>query len=189
MVEKFLSADLIASSGTQRRLARQAVLRDFQRHPADVGSPQVTVALWTHRIRELVPHFDANRKRLHPMRQLELMVNKRRRLLTWLRRADFESYAYTINKLGLQDIYSHTGAADRYREGLRHDDDPLDGDAVNRLRFSFHSKYKQKKTSLWKRLRPQLVSEDPVLAEADRQQAAASKQQQREQRRQASQQV
>lgn len=35
------------------------------------------------------------------------------------------------------------GAADRYREGLRHDDDPLDGDAVNRLRFSFHSKYKQ----------------------------------------------
>lgn len=47
----------------------------------------------------------------------------------------------------------------------------------------------QKKTSLWKRLRPQLVSEDPVLAEADRQQAAASKQQQREQRRQASQQV
>ncbi len=36
------------------------------------------------------------------------MVNKRRRLLIWLRRADFESYAYTINKLGLQDIYSHT---------------------------------------------------------------------------------
>lgn len=46
------------------------------------------------------------------------MVNKRRRLLTWLRRADFESYAYTINKLGLQDIYSHTVRRERKGHGL-----------------------------------------------------------------------
>lgn len=33
-------------------------------------------------------------------------MNQRRRMLTWLRRADFESYAYVISKLGLQDIYT-----------------------------------------------------------------------------------
>lgn len=39
-------------------------------------------------------------------RQLEIMTNQRRRMLTWLRQADFEAYSYALAKLGLQDIYT-----------------------------------------------------------------------------------
>ena len=31
------------------------------------------------------------------------------------------------------------------------------------VRFAFHPEYRQKKTSLWKRLKPKLVAEDPQL--------------------------
>ncbi|KAG2454405.1 hypothetical protein HYH02_001427 [Chlamydomonas schloesseri] len=187
LVEKLLSNDVL-SKGERRRYERQALIREFQRHPADTGSPQVMVAVWTHRVRELVKHFDANRKELRPMRELEMMVNQRRRMLTWLRRADFESYAYVIAKLGLQDIYTPVGIADRYREGLR-PSDPVQDDSVNRLRFSFHTQYKQKKANLWQRLRPQLLAEDPVLAAQAAAEAAAEKQRQTQQRNATSQQL
>ncbi|GIL69517.1 hypothetical protein Vretifemale_446, partial [Volvox reticuliferus] len=140
LVEKFLSLD-VCSSGEQRRAERQKVLRDFQRHPADTGSPPVMVALWTHRVRSLVRVFDSGRKQLPSIRQLEMLANKRRRMLTWLRRTDFKSYSYTITKLGLRDIYVPAGGANRYREGTR-SCDPVD-DQINRLRFNFHTKYRQ----------------------------------------------
>ncbi|GFR46736.1 hypothetical protein Agub_g8359 [Astrephomene gubernaculifera] len=180
LVDKFLSTEVLGLE-ERRRLERQAVVRDFQRHPADTGSPQVMVAVMTHRLRELVQHFDSNRKQLPAMRHLEILVNQRRRLLTWLRDADFESYSYTIAKLGLRDIYTPTGFSDRYREGLR-PSDPVPDDSVNRLRFNFHTKYRQKKASLWQRLRPQLVAEDPYLQATDAAAAAAAKQRQQQQR-------
>ncbi|GIL69516.1 hypothetical protein Vretimale_13615 [Volvox reticuliferus] len=179
LVEKFLSLD-VCSSGEQRRAERQKVLRDFQRHPADTGSPPVMVALWTHRVRSLVRVFDSGRKQLPSIRQLEMLANKRRRMLTWLRRTDFKSYSYTITKLGLRDIYVPAGGANRYREGTR-SCDPVD-DQINRLRFNFHTKYRQGKTSMWYRLRPKLVAEDPALQSADAA-AAVEDRQRRQQRR------
>ncbi|GIL48659.1 hypothetical protein Vafri_5127 [Volvox africanus] len=179
LVEKFLSLSM-CSSGQRRRAERQDVLRDFQRHSADTGSPPVMVALWTHRVRSLVRVFDSGRKQLPSIRQLEMLVNKRRRMLTWLRRTDFESYSYTISKLGLRDIYVPTGGANRYREGTR-SSDPVD-DQINRLRFNFHTKYRQGKTSMWYRLRPKLVAEDPALQSADAT-AAVEDRQRRQQRR------
>ncbi|KAG2431851.1 hypothetical protein HXX76_009344 [Chlamydomonas incerta] len=187
LVEKLLSTDVLGK-GERRRYERQALIREFQRHPADTGSPQVMVAVWTHRVRELVKHFDANRKELRPMRELEMMVNQRRRMLTWLRQADFESYAYVVSKLGLQDIYTPVGISDRYREGLR-PSDPVKDDSVNRLRFNFHTQYKQKKANQWQRLRPQLLAEDPVLAARAAAEAAAQKQRQTQQRNATSQQL
>ncbi|EFJ42375.1 mitochondrial ribosomal protein S15 [Volvox carteri f. nagariensis] len=179
LVEKFLSLD-VCSSGVRRQAERQEVLREFQRHPADTGSPSVMVALWTHRVRSLVRVFDSGRKQLPSIRQLEMLVNRRRRMLTWLRRTDFESYSYTISKLGLRDIYVPAGGEHRYREGLTVND-PVD-DQINRLRFNFHTKYRQGKTSMWYRLRPKLIAEDPVLQAADAA-AAVEDRQQRQQRR------
>ncbi|GLI62669.1 hypothetical protein VaNZ11_005344 [Volvox africanus] len=179
LVEKLLSLDM-CSSGQRRQAERQDVLRDFQRHPADTGSPPVMIAMWTHRVRSLVRVFDSARKQLPSIRQLEMLVNKRRRMLTWLRRTDFESYSYTISKLGLRDIYVPTGGANRYREGTR-SSDPVD-EQINRLRFNFHTKYRQGKTSMWYRLRPKLVTEDPALQSADAA-AAVEDRQRRQQRR------
>ena len=54
-------------------------------------------------------------------------------------------------------------SADRYPVGIAHGDPAGASDAVRRRRFAFHSKYKLKKTSQWKRLLPQLEAQDPSL--------------------------
>lgn len=52
-------------------------------------------------------------------------------------------------------------SADRYPEGMRHEDPTTS--FVRDLRFNFHPQYKQKKTNLWNRLKPKLQAEDPVI--------------------------
>ncbi len=42
---------------------------------------------------------------------MEFMFNRRRRMLTYLRKADFESYSYVIHKLGLKDVYAEIVSA------------------------------------------------------------------------------
>lgn len=34
------------------------------------------------------------------------MFNRRRRLLTYLRKNDFEAYCFVVQKLGLKDVYA-----------------------------------------------------------------------------------
>lgn len=41
-----------------------------------------------------------------PRSKLELMFNRRRRLLTYLRKNDFEAYCFVVQKLGLKDVYA-----------------------------------------------------------------------------------
>ena len=51
---------------------------------------------------------------------------------------------------------------DRYPEGSLHRQ-PVDSERVLRARFAFHPEYRQKKTNLWKRLKPKLLAEDPKI--------------------------
>jgi hypothetical protein len=54
-------------------------------------------------------------------------------------------------------------AEDRYPEGTLHGQ--VVDDRIIRQRFAFHTEYGQKKTQLWKRLKPKLIAEDPSLAD------------------------
>jgi len=62
----------------------------------DVGSPQAQVSVLTARIKEVTEHLKATR------RGLIQMVGKRKRLLKYLERTDFESYKAVVAKLGLR---------------------------------------------------------------------------------------
>lgn len=68
----------------------------------DTGSPEVQVALLTARINDLTPHFKQHQKDHHGRRGLLKMVNRRKRLLAYLRETDVSRYTALIQKLGLR---------------------------------------------------------------------------------------
>jgi small subunit ribosomal protein S15 len=82
--------------------AKSKIIEDFRVHPTDTGSPEVQVALLTHRINELTEHFKTHAKDHHSRRGLLRLVGQRRRLLDYLRRQDLARYRATIERLGIR---------------------------------------------------------------------------------------
>ncbi|PWV59256.1 30S ribosomal protein S15 [Plasticicumulans acidivorans] len=78
------------------------VVQEFQRAANDTGSPEVQVALLTARINGLQPHFQANKQDHHSRQGLLKMVNRRRKLLDYLKRQDVVRYQELIARLGLR---------------------------------------------------------------------------------------
>jgi len=70
-------------------------------HKADTGSPEVQIALLTDRIEKLSGHLKSHKKDLSSRRGLLGMVNKRRKLLSYLRKKDGKRYNDITKKLGL----------------------------------------------------------------------------------------
>ncbi len=68
----------------------------------DVGSPQAQVSILTARIKEVTAHLQANKHDHMASRGLIQMVGKRKRLLKYLERKDFEQYKAVVAKLGLR---------------------------------------------------------------------------------------
>lgn len=81
---------------------KTALIKDNARHHKDTGSPEVQIALLTHRIRELTEHLKVHRHDEHSRRGLLKMVGQRRRLLNYLAREDSERYLALLEKLGLK---------------------------------------------------------------------------------------
>jgi len=78
------------------------VITTYRRQDNDTGSPEVQVALLTERINSLTEHFKAHPKDHHSRRGLLKMVGQRRRLLSYLQKADNARYRSLIEKLGLR---------------------------------------------------------------------------------------
>lgn len=74
----------------------------FQRNEKDSGSPQVQVAILTHRINGLTEHLRSHRKDFASRRGLLMMVSRRNRLLRYLARKDHSAYQELIGRLGLR---------------------------------------------------------------------------------------
>lgn len=82
--------------------AKRGVISEHARGEADTGSPEVQVALLSKRIAELTDHFGEHKKDHHSRQGLLKMVNKRRKLLDYLKSKDSERYRTLIAKLGLR---------------------------------------------------------------------------------------
>lgn len=78
------------------------IVNDFGRGANDTGSPEVQVALLTFNINTLQAHFAVNKKDHHSRRGLLQMVNKRRKLLKYLRSVDLDRYQVLIDRLALR---------------------------------------------------------------------------------------
>ena len=73
-----------------------------KRGDADTGSPEVQVALLTANITELSSHFAEHKADHHSRQGLLRMVNKRRKLLDYLKGKDSKRYQELITTLGLR---------------------------------------------------------------------------------------
>jgi small subunit ribosomal protein S15 len=117
LVARFLSDDALSRRGRLQARKGDAVSR-FARSDGDVGSPEVQVALATERIRDLAEHFRTHKKDHHSRRGLQALLNRRRRLLSYLRESDFERFCGVLAALGLErDTYARQRRADSYRTG------------------------------------------------------------------------
>ena len=82
--------------------AKQEIIKEYSRGDADTGSPEVQVALLSKRIAELTEHFGEHKKDHHSRQGLLKMVNKRRKLLDYLKCTDQDRYRELISRLGLR---------------------------------------------------------------------------------------
>ena len=81
---------------------RGTLLKQFQAHEHDTGSPPVQVALLTQRINGLTDHFKMHKKDVHSRQGLLRMVSQRRKLLDYLKRHDDAGYRKVLDTLGLR---------------------------------------------------------------------------------------
>ncbi len=78
------------------------VITDFQRAENDTGSTDVQIALLTNRILQLTEHLRANKHDESCRRGLLRMVGQRRRMLTYLRKTDYQRYLAITERLKLR---------------------------------------------------------------------------------------
>jgi small subunit ribosomal protein S15 len=81
---------------------KSKVVGDFQQSNGDTGSPEVQVALMTARIEDLSSHFKTHIHDHHSRQGLLRLVNRRRKLLDYLKKKDVERYRTLISRLGLR---------------------------------------------------------------------------------------
>jgi small subunit ribosomal protein S15 len=78
------------------------IIEEYRLAESDTGSPEVQVALLSARITDLTEHFTHHKKDHHSRQGLLRMVNKRRKLLDYLKDRDSDRYRALISSLGLR---------------------------------------------------------------------------------------
>ena len=81
---------------------KEKIFKQFGNNSKDTGSVYSQVALFTKKIADLTKHLKANRKDFGTQRSLQLMVGKRRKLLTYLKTKDILKYRKLVKDLGLR---------------------------------------------------------------------------------------
>lgn len=81
---------------------KKKIIEEYATRPGDTGSPDVQIALLTHRIAHLTEHLKQHKGDHHSRRGLMLMVGQRRRLLNYVAKQDIEHYRELIARLGLR---------------------------------------------------------------------------------------
>ena len=83
-------------------VTKKKIMAEHARSDGDTGSPEVQVAMLTHRINHLTEHLKEHQHDHHSRRGLLLLVGQRRRLLNYLSMKDITRYRQLIEKLGLR---------------------------------------------------------------------------------------
>ncbi|NVM22794.1 MAG: 30S ribosomal protein S15 [Desulfobacterales bacterium] len=81
---------------------KKGLIDRFKLHERDTGSPEVQIALLTHRISYLNDHFKVHKKDHHSRRGLLKLVGQRRRLLNYLKGKDINRYRSVIQALAIR---------------------------------------------------------------------------------------
>jgi len=91
-------------NGSQREVVqvqKQQGMQLFQMRQGDTGSSAVQVVALTTRIQQLQTHFSTHKKDKHSKRGMDALYVRRRKLLDYMERKDFENYRKVVKTLGL----------------------------------------------------------------------------------------
>jgi small subunit ribosomal protein S15 len=81
---------------------KKKIIAEYGTSEGDTGSPEVQVALLTHRISHLTEHLKSHKHDHHSRRGLLLLVGQRRRLLNYMQKEDINRYRSIVERLGLR---------------------------------------------------------------------------------------
>jgi small subunit ribosomal protein S15 len=89
------------SAGTDAE-TKKKIVAEYGLSEGDTGSPEVQVALLSHRIAHLTEHLKQHKHDHHTRRGLLLLVGRRRRLLNYMQKEDINRYRSIVERLGLR---------------------------------------------------------------------------------------
>lgn len=78
------------------------IIKEYALSTDDTGSPEVQIALLTHRINDLTDHLRVHKHDESSRRGLLKLVGQRRRQLAYLQKVDIGRYRNLIQRLGLR---------------------------------------------------------------------------------------
>ena len=81
---------------------KEKIFKKFGADAKDTGSAYSQIALFTKKISDLTKHLKSNRKDYGTQRSLQLIVGKRRKLLSYLEDKDILKYRELVKDLGLR---------------------------------------------------------------------------------------
>ena len=81
---------------------KKDTIKSLATHSKDVGSTEIQVGLLTDKISKLSEHFKNAKKDKHSSVGLTKSVNKRKKLLIYLKKKNSESYKKVIKQLNLR---------------------------------------------------------------------------------------
>jgi small subunit ribosomal protein S15 len=84
------------------KVDKAEILKKFKTKELDTGSPEVQVALLTANINALTGHFVIHKKDNHGRRGLITLVNRRRKLLDYLKSKNVKRYEALIASLNIR---------------------------------------------------------------------------------------
>lgn len=81
---------------------KDEVIQEYHRHEKDTGSPEVQIAILTKRITQLTDHLREHKHDESSRRGLLKLVGRRRRLLAYLRKKDYQGYIQITDNLKIR---------------------------------------------------------------------------------------
>ena len=81
---------------------KKDIIKILATHEKDVGSAEVQIGLLTNKIAKLSEHFKKFKKDKHSTLGLTKSVNKRKKLLTYLKKRNVVSYQKVIKQLNIR---------------------------------------------------------------------------------------
>ena len=81
---------------------KKDIIKSLATHSKDVGSTEVQIGLLTDKITKLAEHFKTAKKDKHSTLGLTKSVNRRKKLLSYLKKKDTDSYTKVLKQLKLR---------------------------------------------------------------------------------------
>ncbi|WP_425540129.1 30S ribosomal protein S15 [Microaceticoccus formicicus] len=81
---------------------KEAIIKEYQTKEGDTGSPEVQIAILSHRINYLTEHLKKHKDDHHSRRGMFKLIGQRRGLLKYLQNRDIERYRTLIQKLNIR---------------------------------------------------------------------------------------